>query len=177
MSTAHMSLVVQFRILHCDISVNNTMIYVCDTPESEAEEAFGNEESLHGDESRDDDGNPSDGPGDEPPCNTKYLRDGNEDSQAPGDDTSDSRKEGALGQSLTWWERQRREQTRAGILCSSLLVDFDYATNLDQALPVVSGDHTISILLFCTPPRSLILIREQYRLCRPKFFSITRKKR
>jgi len=49
MSTAHMSLVVQHCILHRDISVNNTMIFVCDTAESEAkkgmDEAFSGEES------------------------------------------------------------------------------------------------------------------------------------
>jgi len=42
-------LVVQCHILHRDISVNNTMIFVCNTAESEAkkgmDEAFSGEES------------------------------------------------------------------------------------------------------------------------------------
>ena len=38
MSTAHMVLFEKFRILHRDVSINNTMIYIADIPESEGNE-------------------------------------------------------------------------------------------------------------------------------------------
>ena len=50
-------------------------------------------------------------------------------------------------QKLARWDQERRNLIRAGILRHGLLIDFDYATCLDQTLPVVPGDRTVSILL------------------------------
>ena len=45
------------------------------------------------------------------------------------------------------WERERWQQIRDGILRSGLLIDFDYASNLDQVPSLVSGERTVSMSL------------------------------
>ena len=160
-----MTLVVQHRILHRDVSVNNTMIYVCDTAESEAKNYGPSRDGESGDD--------DEAPGGEPPC----PQDSSKNSQVPGDDTSDSEEGEILEQNLAQWERQRCEQIKAGKLRSGLLVDFDYATDIGQALPVVPGDRTVGI----PPPSTLpfyssILIRGPYRSCQPISLSTTRKR-
>ena len=65
-------------------------------------------------------------------------------SEAHGDAAGDSGEQGITGQKLRGWDVKRREQIRAGLLRSGLLIDFDYATVLDQSFPVVPGDRTVS---------------------------------
>ena len=52
--------------------------------------------------------------------------------------------EGGTEQKLRTWDVERCEQIRAGLICSGLLINFDYATVLDQTFPVVPGDRTVS---------------------------------
>jgi len=67
--------------------------------------------------------------------------------QAPDDNAEASRTDDeSLKQKLTWWDQERRKQIQAGILPSGLLIDFDYVTDLDQNLPIVSSDRTVSII-------------------------------
>ena len=138
-SIVHMSLVIQFHILHHDISINNTMMYVCKTAKSKTKKSEGETSSgegfSHDDESQNDNGNSS---------------------EAPSDDMSSNGKGETLEQNLARWDRQRCEQIKTGIFHCGLLIDFDYATNLDQALPMGPGDHTISIPPSTSPPLSLI---------------------
>ena len=121
MSVAHMVLFEKFRILHHDISINNTMIYVADVPESE------------GDVNRNYSGKSS---------NDGSLNTGHHCSEALGDEAVDNQED-----KHAQWDRERRQQIRDGMLRSGLLIDFDYATDLDQAPSVVSGDRTVRVLL------------------------------
>ena len=114
----------KFRILHHDVSINNTMIYVADVPESESD-VNGN---YIGESS--DDGGP------------KKDVTGHHCSEALGDEAVDNQED-----KHAQWDRERRQQIRDGMLCSGLLIDFDYATDLDQAPSVVSGDRTVRVLL------------------------------
>ena len=67
--------------------------------------------------------------------------------QAPDDNAEASGTDDeSLEQKLARWDQERHKQIQAGILRSGLLVDFDYATDLDQNLPVVSSDCTVSII-------------------------------
>ena len=52
--------------------------------------------------------------------------------------------EGGTEQKLWTWDVERCEQIWAGLIRSGLLIDFDYATVLDQTFPVVPGDRTVS---------------------------------
>ncbi|KIM59470.1 hypothetical protein SCLCIDRAFT_126148, partial [Scleroderma citrinum Foug A] len=112
----HLTLVMQFWILHRDVSINNTMIYVPDISKSEAKETHSGEEF-------------SKASGGEPSSAGDYVEDSGKDDKS-------------LEQQLVRWERERYQQIQAGTLRHGLLVDFDYATDLDQNLPVVSGDRT-----------------------------------
>jgi len=103
-----MVLVMQFHILHHDISVNNIMIWA---PKGETQKGHG-----------------------ETSDNVESPR-----VDGPGNETHE--------QKLARWDQERRNLIRAGVLHCGLLIDFDYATCLDQTLPVVPGDRTVSILL------------------------------
>ena len=92
MSTAHMTLVVQHHILHCDVSVNNTMIYICDTAESEAKNYGPSHDGESGDVDEASSG--------ELPC----PQDSSKDSQVPSDDTSSSEEGEIPEQNLAQWE-------------------------------------------------------------------------
>jgi len=65
-------------------------------------------------------------------------------SEALGGVAGDSGEGGTMEQNLRGWDAERREQIWAGHLRSGLLIDFDYATVLDQTFPAVPGDHTVS---------------------------------
>ncbi|KAI6027635.1 hypothetical protein BKA83DRAFT_4490183 [Pisolithus microcarpus] len=129
----HMTLVMQYFILHCDISDNNLMIYPCDIPKGETKqrrkvEASSSERCLRDDKgSQDDD------------------RDSHAESRRS--DAVDIGKEETHEQKLRRWDQERRQQIQAGILCNGLLIDFDYATKLDQSQPQVltAGDRTGTI--------------------------------
>ena len=111
----------KFRILHRDVSINNTMIYVANVPESK-----GDVNGNYSGESSNDSG----------------LNTGHHCSEALGDEAVDNQED-----KHAQWDRERRQQIRDGMLRSGLLIDFDYATDLDQAPSVVSGDRTIRVLL------------------------------
>jgi len=67
--------------------------------------------------------------------------------QAPNDNAKASGTDDeSLKQKLARWDQERHKQIQAGILRSGLLVDFDYVTDLDQNLPIVSSDRTVSII-------------------------------
>ena len=46
-SIAHMVLFEKFRILHRDVSINNTMIYIADVPESKGNKSFDDDGPKH----------------------------------------------------------------------------------------------------------------------------------
>ena len=83
----------------------------------------------------------------------------------PASETSDSRGEEvtqsndpdsgegeeSLEEKLVQWDQERCKQIRAGILHNSLLIDFDYATDLEQNLPTVCGDCTVSVHIIYAP--------------------------
>ena len=56
-----------------------------------------------------------------------------------------------LTQKLQGWDAERHKQIRAGLLRSGLLIDFDYATVLDQSFSVVPGDRTVSAFRSSVP--------------------------
>ena len=114
-SIAHMVLFEKFRILHRDVSINNTMIYIADVPESK------------GNKSSDDDG-------------PKRDDGGLHRSEALGDKAADKQQDKHMQ-----LDRERHQQIWDGILRSGLLINFDYATNLDQAPFSVAGDRTVRI--------------------------------
>ncbi|KAI6043355.1 hypothetical protein EDC04DRAFT_2600228 [Pisolithus marmoratus] len=60
------------------------------------------------------------------------------------DDTVDSRKEETHKLQLACWDQERCQQIETGFLHEGLLIDFDYATKLDQSQPMIAGDHSIS---------------------------------
>ena len=62
----------------------------------------------------------------------------------PHDNNAASNSEETHKQKLVRWEQQRQQQIRAGLLCNGLLIDFDYATELNQPLHVIAGDRTVS---------------------------------
>ncbi|KIK11246.1 hypothetical protein PISMIDRAFT_19694 [Pisolithus microcarpus 441] len=117
----HMTLVMQYFILHRDISDNNLMIYPCDIPKGEAKqrckvEASSSERCLRDDKgSQDDD------------------RDSHAESHRS--DAVDIGKEKTHEQKLHRWDQERCQQIQAGILRNGLLIDFDYVTKLDQSQP------------------------------------------
>ncbi|KAI6023054.1 hypothetical protein BKA83DRAFT_4627261 [Pisolithus microcarpus] len=130
----HMTLVMQYFILHRNISDNNLMIYPCNIPKGKTKqhckvEASSSERCL-----RDD----------------KGSQDDNRDSHAEShcSDAVDIGKEETHEQKLRQWDQERCQQIQAGILCNGLLIDFDYATKLGQSQPRVltAGDHTGTIL-------------------------------
>ena len=51
-----------------------------------------------------------------------------------------SQDDGPLEQKLIRWDHERRKLIKAGVLRPGLLIDFDYTTDLDLNLPIVSGD-------------------------------------
>ena len=145
MRTVHERLVVEFSVLHCDVSFNNAMMYA-----STKKKASGRVKLLHkGDNTH------SDIPGD-----------GTATGKNMGDETREQR--------LARWDQERRKMIQDGILRGGLLIDFDYATLLDQSLPVVPGDRTVSFSLFiCTCYSSTF--RVWYHSCHQKFFLALRK--
>ncbi|KAI6013416.1 hypothetical protein PISMIDRAFT_105439 [Pisolithus microcarpus 441] len=117
----HMTLIMQYFILHHDISDNNLMIYPCDIPKGKTKqrrkvEALSSERCL-----RDD----------------KGSQDDDRDSHAESchSDAVDIGKEETHEQKLHRWDQERCQQIQAGILHNGLLIDFDYATKLDQYQP------------------------------------------
>ncbi|KAI5991979.1 hypothetical protein EDC04DRAFT_2613771 [Pisolithus marmoratus] len=50
-------------------------------------------------------------------------------------------------QKLCQWDQERHQQIEASILHNGLVIDFDYATKLDQSLlwALTAGDHTGTI--------------------------------
>ncbi|KAI6039469.1 hypothetical protein EDC04DRAFT_2895264 [Pisolithus marmoratus] len=129
----HMTLVMQYFILHRDISNNNLMIYPCNiskgkTKQRRKVEASSNEECL-----RDD----------------KGFQDDNRDShiESHHNDAADSGKEETHEQKLHRWDQERHQLIEAGILHNGLLIDFDYVTKLDQSKPwaLTAGDCTGTI--------------------------------
>jgi len=111
---AHKALVQEFHVLHCDVSVNNIMIYNCDVPASETSDSHGEEVTQSND--------PDSGEGEE-----------------------------SLKEKLVQWDQERHKQIQAGILRNGLLIDFDYATDLEQNLPTVCGDCTVSVHIIYAP--------------------------
>ena len=115
-----MSLFEKFRILHRDVSINNTMIYVADIPENEGNEDEG--------------------------CSGEFS-----DGGSPQQDNGGLHHPGALGGEAVdnqedkhvHWERERQQQIRDGILRSGLLINFDYASDLDQVPSLVSGECSV----------------------------------
>jgi len=65
-------------------------------------------------------------------------------SETRGCVAGDSREEGTTEEKLWHWDAERRKQIRAGLIRSGLLIDFDYATVLDQTFPAVPSDRTVS---------------------------------
>ena len=141
----------KFRILHRDVSINNTMIYVADIPESE-----GNEREVGSDEAS----NAGDPEGDGGLHCSEALRNEAVDSQ---------------GDKIAQWDQERLQQIRAGLLHSGLLIDFDYATDLDQAPSSMSGDCTVRISPFFPILSDKVSSREQSRSCQPTSFSTIRR--
>ena len=125
-----MALFEKFHILHCDISVNNTMIYVADIPESKGS----NDEVCSSKSSN----------------NGSSNNDGSHRLEALSDEAVENQEDKHVQ-----WDIERRKQIRAGILHSGLLIDFDYVTDLDQTPSLVSGDHTVRM-----PPIFPILTHE-----------------
>ena len=122
-SAAHKNLVEQFRVLHRDVSDNNVMIYTCDVPEDQTRQG-------------------------EAPGDGKHRADGGSSHLKPGINDTINNGEETYEQKLARWEQERRQQIRAGALRNGLLIDFDYATEIDQPLHVVAGDRTVSNYLF-----------------------------
>ena len=110
---AHKALIQELCVLHCDVSINNIMIYDCDVPASETSNSHSEEVTSN---------DPDSGEGDE-----------------------------SLEEKLVRWDQERCEQIRVGILRNGLLVDFDYVIDLDQNLPIICGDHTVSIHIIHAP--------------------------
>ena len=125
-----MALFEKFHVLHRDVSVNNTMIYVADIPKSE-----GSDNEV---------------------CSSKSSNNGgsNNDGSHRLGAFSDKAMENQEDKHVQW-DIERWKQIQAGILHSGLLINFDYVTNLDQTPSLVSGDHTIRM-----PPIFPILTHE-----------------
>ena len=70
----------------------------------------------------------------------------NTQSDVPNDGTSTGRNMGDVTheQKLARWDQERHKMIQDGDLRGGLLIDFDYATLLDQCLPVGPGDRTVS---------------------------------
>ena len=66
------------------------------------------------------------------------------DSETCSGVAGDSREEGTTEEKLRHWDAERHKQIRAGLIHSGLLINFDYATVLDQTFPAVPGDCTVS---------------------------------
>ena len=65
--------------------------------------------------------------------------------EVTSNDPDSGEGEESLEEKLVQWDQERHEQIWVGILHNGLLIDFDYAIDLDQNLPTVCGDHTVSI--------------------------------
>ena len=148
MCPVHQRLVVEFKVLHRDVSFNNTMMYALTKKNNN--KASGRVQLLrNGDETHSD-----------VPC------DGTMSGRNTGDETCEQR--------LARWDQERQKMVQDGVLRGGLLIDFDYATLLDQSLPAVAGDRTVSYFhLICICHSSSF--RVQYHLCHPKFFLALRK--
>ncbi|KAI6011481.1 hypothetical protein EDC04DRAFT_2609880 [Pisolithus marmoratus] len=129
----HMTLVMQYYILHHDLSDNNIMIYPCDvltgkTMQHHKVAASSSEEW---------------------PCDGKCSQDDGRDShmESHHNDAVDSITEETHEQKLIRWDQERCQQIWTGTLHNGLLINFDYATKLDQSQPqaLTAGDHTISL--------------------------------
>ena len=125
-----MALFEKFHILHRDVSVNNTMIYVANIPESE-----GSDNEVCSSKSSNNGGSNNDG--------SHHL-------EALSDEAVENQED-----KHAQWDIERQKQIQAGILPSGLLIDFDYMTNLDQTPSSISGDCTIRM-----PPIFPILTHE-----------------
>ena len=117
--TIHQRLVVEFKVLHHDVSFNNTMVYDSIKKDSKGN-TFGSVKLL--------------------------CSDDNTQSDVPDDGTLTGRNMGDVPhkQKLARWDQERCKMIQDGDLCGGLLIDFDYATLLDQCLPVGPGDRTVS---------------------------------
>ncbi|KAI6008563.1 hypothetical protein EDC04DRAFT_2610909 [Pisolithus marmoratus] len=127
----HMTLVMQYFILHHDISNNNLMIYPCNISKGKTKqhckvEASSNEECL---------------------CDDKGFQDDNRGShiESHHNDAAASGREEMHEQKLCWWDQERCQQIEASILHNGLLINFNYVTTLDQSQPwaLTAGDHTV----------------------------------
>jgi len=67
---------------------------------------------------------------------------------SPRDDNTGDNGEETLEEKLVRWYRERRHQIQSGILRSGLLIDFDYAADLDEPSPMAPGDRTVRVLSF-----------------------------
>jgi len=67
---------------------------------------------------------------------------------SPRDDNTGDNGEEMLKEKLIWWDRERCHQIQSGILRSGLLIDFDYAADLDEPSPMAPGDHMVRVLSF-----------------------------
>ena len=94
---------------------------------------------------------------------------------SPRDDNTGDNREEALEEKLVQWDRERHHQIQSGILRSRLLIDFDYAADLNEPSPMAPGDRTVRVLSFSSP-HSLIFIRGQYHLCQREYFLAIHKK-
>ncbi|KAI6030243.1 hypothetical protein EDC04DRAFT_2898525 [Pisolithus marmoratus] len=137
----HMTLVMQYYILHHDLSNNNIMIYPCNvltgkTMQHRKVAASSSEEW---------------------PCDGKCSQDDGRDShmESHHNDAVDSITEETHEQKLIQWDQERHQQIQTSTLHNGLLIDFDYVTKLDQSQPwaLTAGDHTIS-----NPPLPQLLL-------------------
>ena len=125
-----MALFEKFHVLDRDVSVNNTMIYIADILESE-----GSDDEVCSSKSSNNGGS---------------NNDGSHHSEALSNEAVENQEDKHVQ-----WDIERWKQIRAGILHSGLLINFDYATNLDQTPSSVSGDCTVRM-----PPIFPILTHE-----------------
>lgn len=120
-SSVHQKLVIDFHILHRDISLNNIMIYVMSTLAKDHRVRAGG---------------------------TSTANDDRLELQVPVDENAVAEEE-THEQKLARWEGERLQMIQAGDLRRGILVDFDYATIIQpgQSKPVGAGARTVSIAL------------------------------
>ncbi|KAF8546315.1 hypothetical protein OG21DRAFT_1491349 [Imleria badia] len=113
----HQKLVIQFCILHRDISLNNIMMYIIDTLQNTSKDT-----------------------GVGAPTNDDHHSD------LPGDENVVAEEE-THEQKLAQWEQERRQRIQAGEMRHGILIDFDYMTTIQpgQSNPVGTGDRTGTI--------------------------------
>ena len=126
--TVHQRLVVEFNILHRDISVNNIIMYTSVKKDSKGKVSSG-AKLPHNDNKKPPLGNDGSYTHSDPPGN--------------GTATGGNMEGETCEQKLARWDQERCNLIQDGDMRRGLLIDFDYATLLDQSLPVVPGDRTV----------------------------------